>query len=277
MNVSPMHPGFLEITLISAQDLHPVSKHMKTYAVVWLQHDENNKQATNVDQAGGTNPSWNHRFTFRASKKFLNSEDAAISIEVCAAAWKKDATVGSVNVLIKDILELPSKGADATGTVALPLRRPSGKSQGLLNVEVSLKLTVEDHSGSLVNGNSLCNSDVGPSASIVAAAIAKGLYTPPVTNPSEEAERIKEWTKKEREKEALERLQKEAPARSFSASFQSRKSSRSRSSKGKKSEGTKLFACLGCEIAILAAEVAVGMKVVGGGKVGRNVEIKFVI
>ncbi|GMI65632.1 hypothetical protein like AT3G04360 [Hibiscus trionum] len=244
-----MPSGILEVTLVSAQDLPSVSKNMKTYAVVWLENDEDNKQATNVDQAGGTNPRWNHAFTFRAGGKFLNSEDAAISVEVCAAAWDKDATIGYVNVPIRDILEMPSSVVtDATGTASFKLRRPKGKSQGVIKIEVSLKLTNEDHSGSIVN-SSLCNSDIGPSASIVAAAIAKGLYTPQVNNetPSEESEQIKEWTKKEREKAAGERR----PIGSIvGAPFQNMKPSRVRSSKGRKGEGKKLFSCLGCEIAI---------------------------
>ncbi|XP_039039476.1 uncharacterized protein LOC120177366 [Hibiscus syriacus] len=228
MAVPPMHSGFLEITLVSAQDLHSVSKNMKTYAVVWLQHDENNKQATNVDQAAERT----RRGTTRSPSE-------------------------------------RSIGGDATGTVAPPLRRPSVKSHGVLNMGVSLKSAVEDHSGSLVNGSSLCNSDVGPSASIVAVAIAKGLYTPPVTNPSEEAELIKEWTKKEREKEALERRQMETEQVLLLRFVPEQETEQRR---------VKVPSCSrvwDVKLRFLAAAVA--MKVVGGGKVGRNVETKFVI
>ncbi|KAK8588896.1 hypothetical protein V6N12_023308 [Hibiscus sabdariffa] len=246
-----MPSGILEITLVSAHDLPSVTKNMKTYAVVWLQHDEDNKQATNVDQAGGINPKWNHAFTFRAGGKFLNSEDAAISVEVCAAAWDKDATIGYVDIPLRDILEMPSSVVtDASGTASFKLHRPKGKSQGVLKIEVSLKLSNKEHSGSIVNGSSLCNSDIGPSASVVAAAIANGLYTPPVNNetPSEESEQIKEWTKKEREKAAAER--RPIVGSIVGAPFHNRKVSRARSTKGRKGDGKKLFSCLGCEIAI---------------------------
>ncbi|GMI79573.1 hypothetical protein HRI_001626600 [Hibiscus trionum] len=203
----PASAGILEITLDSAQDLFPVSKKMKTYAVVWLQHDESNKQATNVDQAGGANPTWNHKFTFRADEKFLNSADAAISVEICAASSHNDDTIGCVNVPMKDIIEFPPAVSDATGIFSVQLRRPSGRSQGVLNMEVSLTLTTtEDISGSMVGG-SMCNSDIGPSASVVAEAIAIGLYKPEAfeQDQSQEATEIKEWTKKEREKAAAER------------------------------------------------------------------------
>ncbi|KAE8725218.1 putative Plasmodesmata-located protein 2 [Hibiscus syriacus] len=241
--------GILDVTLVSAQDLHSVSKHMKTYAVVWLQHDESNRQATNVDQTGGKNPAWNHKFTFLADEKFLNSDDAAISVEVCAAGWDKDATIAYVNVPLNDILELPATVAYTTGTVAVQLRRPKGKTKGILNMEVCLKLIPEGHSGSMVNGGSLCNSDIGPSASVVAAAIANGLYNPQADNQIEEATEIKEWTKKEKEKEEAERRAMKCPAGSIiGASDQNMKP------KGKKGEGNKkLIKILGCEISITYA------------------------
>ncbi|KAE8664129.1 putative low-specificity L-threonine aldolase 2 [Hibiscus syriacus] len=245
----PTSSGILEITLAGAQDLHSVSKHMKSYAVVWLQHDDDNRQATNVDQTGGKNPAWNHKFTFLADDKFLNSDDAAISVEVCAAGWDKDATIAYVHVPLNDILELPATTAFTTGTVAVQLRRPKGKTQGILNMEVCLKLIPEGNSGSMVNGGSLCNSDIGPSASVVAAAISNGLYNPQGNNELEEAKEIKEWTKKEKEKEAAERRATKSPAGSIVGA-----SDPNTNPKGKKNEGNKkMIKILGCEISITYA------------------------
>lgn len=192
----------------------------------------------------------------------VDKDDAVISVEVNAAAWEKDATIGYVNVPLNDIFDSPSA---VTRTLALPLSRPSGRSQGILNMEVSHKITstedynsgsivngsiVKGNSGSIVNGSSLCNSDVGPSASVVAAAIAKGLYKPqvPQQTQSNEAAQITEWTKKEREKELEKKLwPAESPAGSMVAPPYSK---RITSKERKKKEGTKLFSCLGCEIAI---------------------------
>lgn len=228
---------------------------MKTYAVLWVQQE--NKCTTKVDQTGGTDPTWNQKFVFKVDK-----DDAVISVEVNAAAWEKDATIGYVNVPLNDIFDSPSA---VTRTLALPLSRPSGRSQGILNMEVSHKITstedynsgsivngsiVKGNSGSIVNGSSLCNSDVGPSASVVAAAIAKGLYKPqvPQQTQSNEAAQITEWTKKEREKELEKKLwPAESPAGSMVAPPYSK---RITSKERKKKEGTKLFSCLGCEIAI---------------------------
>ncbi|PPD74378.1 hypothetical protein GOBAR_DD28704 [Gossypium barbadense] len=225
MAPSPPTPSrLLEINLISAQDLFSASNNMKTYAVVWVRQE--NKCTTKVDQSGGTDPTWNEKFVFKVDK-----DDAVISVEVYAAAWDKDATIGYVNVPLNDIFDSPSA---VTRTLALPISRPSGRSQGILNMEVSHKLTttedynsgsivngsvVKGNSGSIVNGSSLCNSDVGPSASVVAAAIAKGLYKPqvPQQTQSKEATQITEWTKKEREKEMERKLSVESPAGSIVA------------------------------------------------------------
>ncbi|KAJ0014849.1 hypothetical protein Pint_20360 [Pistacia integerrima] len=198
----------------------------------------------------------------------LSDETSAIMIEIYAAAWLKDALIGSVRVLISHLFGSLSNNASATRFVALQVRRPSGRPQGILNMGITLldntmrslplltelcamggtfsdissirnsidaktkklnkddlelgklnlnnkarknvklrrslsdmtDLTSEDYAkhgvvnvgsmcnGSVVKGNnnngsmvneSLCSSDVGPSASVVAAAIAKGLYKTP--------------------------------------------------------------------------------------------------
>ncbi|XVE62707.1 hypothetical protein DITRI_Ditri06bG0141200 [Diplodiscus trichospermus] len=335
----PTHSRILEINLISAEDLVPVSKTMKTYAVAWV-HPER-KLATGVDQTGGTDPTWNEKFVFPVDDKFLNSEDAKIVVEIYAAAWVKDALIGYANVLIKDIFHFRSltnakMSNSTTRTVTLQIRRPSGRPQGLLNVEVALvdstmrslpqledpktitsqknenhettnaiakisrsqsdrtELTMEDNSekrpgngsivnggsvcngsvvkgnGSMVNGESLCSSDVGPSASVVAAAIAKGLYKPAIPNQpqSKESFKIREWTQKEREKDIdmmLERWRSDISPHA-AAVYQKAKSGKERSLKGKRSNGTKLFSCfsnsLGCEISVSCGG---GKKAYGNG------------
>ncbi|XP_039018896.1 uncharacterized protein LOC120150273 [Hibiscus syriacus] len=307
----PTHSRILEMNLVSAEDLAPVSKNMKTYAVVWIKPDE--KLATGVDQNGGTDPTWKDRFTFKVDDKFLNSEDAKIVVEIYAAAWVKDALVGSVKVLFNDIFHLRSVADAETNnsarrTVTLQIRRPSGRPQGILKMEVALvdstmrsmpqlqyltpettnedgddghrnhetnayakisrsqsdrftQLTSDEYDGhryygsrsscsafkggSMVNGESLCNSDVGPSASIVAAAIAKGLYQPPGNDRphTNETSKISEWTKKEREEELslkLERWRTEIPPPASG-----KRSRKGRRSRNKKSGGFKLFSCFG--------------------------------
>ncbi|CAF1939956.1 BnaC05g47300D [Brassica napus] len=235
----------LEINLISAQDLAPISKNMKTYSVAWINTDPMRKLTTRVDQANRSNPIWNEKFVFRVDDKILDVDASSIVIEIYAAAWAKDALVGTVNVLLSDLFAPWSgfgDGDDGGGgnnnmrLVTLQIRRPSGRLQGFLRLGValldggqrSMPLSVEVFDGSrrdskrgdakmmhrrtnsdqtdlttstndygvktgvvtggggsgggggggvdsMVNG-SLCSSDIGPSASVVAAAIAQGLY-----------------------------------------------------------------------------------------------------
>ncbi|CAG7878411.1 hypothetical protein BRARA_E03452 [Brassica rapa] len=239
----------LEINLISAQDLAPISKNMKTYSVAWINTDPMRKLTTRVDQANRANPIWNEKFVFRVDDKILDVDASSIVIEIYAAAWAKDALVGTVNVLLSDLFAPWSgfgDGDDGGGgnnnmrLVTLQIRRPSGRLQGFLRLGValldggqrSMPLSVEVFDGSrrdskrddakmmhrrtnsdqtdlttstndygvktgvvtggggsgggggggggggvdsMVNG-SLCSSDIGPSASVVAAAIAQGLY-----------------------------------------------------------------------------------------------------
>ncbi|KAL6976761.1 hypothetical protein U1Q18_025547, partial [Sarracenia purpurea var. burkii] len=264
--VSSHHPPFqlVEITLISAQDLAPVSKSMRTYAVAWLHPDR--KLTTRVDSRGNANPTWNDKFVFRVDDDFLNSDSSAVMVEIYTVSWFRDNLVGTVRVLITNLIPPFARIQNNFGTrfVALQVRRASGSPQGILNMAVSLvdtsmrsmpictalsnsaiyaysdptekknkinvddvqdhgdcddkeeakervnakiqlwrsrsertEMNIEEHSfppktgsilngsivngslynGSMLNDSELC-SDVGPSASVVAAAIAKGLYPP---------------------------------------------------------------------------------------------------
>ncbi|XP_018832707.2 uncharacterized protein LOC109000333 [Juglans regia] len=128
----------LEITLVSAQDLEPESKSMHTYAVAWLNPER--KLLTRVDQDGHTHPTWNEKFLFRVADEFLDSDTSAIMIEIYASSWLRDTLVGTVRVLISNLLP-PSSRTEGKATmrlVALQVRRPSGRPQGILNVGVML-------------------------------------------------------------------------------------------------------------------------------------------
>ncbi|KAJ1413862.1 C2 domain [Sesbania bispinosa] len=262
----------LEINIISAQDLTPVSKSIKAYAVAWL-HPER-KLATQIDQIGHTNPTWNEKFVFRVDDQFLNSESSVIMIEIYASAWLRDVLIGTVGVLVSNLLPPSARAGNRKPNlrfVALQIRRPSGRPQGILNIGVALldstmrsmpiyselstsavgywdimdakkkpnhkennensptdsKLltlqrcqsekndsTINDYTYQgagkhgyvlegdsevgvrVVNANdeSLC-SDVGPSPSVVAAAIAKGIYPMPALPPrTAESSTVDGWS-----------------------------------------------------------------------------------
>lgn len=248
-SASPNNNHVLEITLISAQDLSPVCKSLRTYALTWV--DPNRKRTTRVDNQGHNNPNWNDKFTFRVNDEFLNSDTSAVHVEIYTVSWFRDILVGTVKVFLNNILSnrstSPSPSNQSKKFVALQIRRPSGNPQGILNMGVALidkskrsmplfneisplsmdhrdildrKINAQEeddinkkedevqisnriqmwqsHSlgyselndnsgdfpnqagsicnGSIMNGSELC-SDIGPSASIVAAETAKKLHS----------------------------------------------------------------------------------------------------
>ncbi|KAJ1409360.1 C2 domain [Sesbania bispinosa] len=133
--MSMLAPPFqlLEVNLISAQDLAPVSKSIKAYAVAWLNPER--KLTTQIDPDGHDNPTWNEKFVFRVDEEFLQAEDSVIMIEIYSSAWLRDVLIGTVGVLLSNLL---NNRKSKVRFVALQVRRPSGRPQGILNIGVNL-------------------------------------------------------------------------------------------------------------------------------------------
>ncbi|GMI75918.1 hypothetical protein like AT4G01200 [Hibiscus trionum] len=132
----------LELTLISAQGLKKTSKfrRMKTYALAWI--DSTVKVRTGIDRVGGVNPTWNDKFLFRVSPAFLYSETSGISIEIFADGIFRDTLVGTVRLLVCNLLRTGSSliPVRVPSFSAVQVRRPSGRCQGILNVGASVLL-----------------------------------------------------------------------------------------------------------------------------------------
>ncbi|CAN4104537.1 unnamed protein product [Withania somnifera] len=132
----------LEVNIISAQDLEPVSKKMKTYASAWVHPTR--KLTTGVDAEGGNNPTWNDKFVFRVDEEFLQQDTSAVQIDIFSVHWFRDSLVGSVRVLVGNLIppttSRPQHQQHHMGMrfVALQIRRPSGRPQGILNIGVTL-------------------------------------------------------------------------------------------------------------------------------------------
>ncbi|XP_045808191.1 uncharacterized protein LOC123902493 [Trifolium pratense] len=128
----------LELNVISAQDLASLGRNMRTYAVAWVHPDR--KLSTRVDTQGHTNPTWNDKFVFRVDEDFLYSDTSAIMIEIYALHWFKDIHVGTVRVLVGNLIPAPARPFHNDRAplgmrfVALQVRRPSGRPQGILNI-----------------------------------------------------------------------------------------------------------------------------------------------
>ncbi|GKU85664.1 hypothetical protein SLEP1_g298 [Rubroshorea leprosula] len=132
----------LEVNIISAQDLEPVCRKMRTYAVAWV-HPER-KLTSRVDTMGHTNPTWNDKFVFRVNDSFLYGDTSAVMIEIYALHWFRDIHVGTVRVIVGNLIppsERPSNNhyvQVGMRFVALQVRRQSGRPQGILNIGVAV-------------------------------------------------------------------------------------------------------------------------------------------
>lgn len=133
----------LELNVISAQDLAPVSRSMRTYSVAWVHPDR--KLSTRVDTHGHNNPTWNDKFVFRVDDEFLHADTSAVMIEIYALHWFKDIHVGTVRILVGNLIPTPPRLHQFSQQpqvgmrfVALQVRRPSGRPQGILNIGVAL-------------------------------------------------------------------------------------------------------------------------------------------
>ncbi|KAK8308457.1 hypothetical protein V6Z12_D02G059800 [Gossypium hirsutum] len=133
----------LELNVISAQDLKPVCRRkMRTYAVAWV-HSER-KLSTRIDTQGHTNPTWNDKFVFRVDDEFLYSDTSTLMIEIYAVHWFRDIHVGTVRVLVQNLIPPVSQTRNRQELqlgmrfVAFQVWRPSGRPQGILNIGAAL-------------------------------------------------------------------------------------------------------------------------------------------
>lgn len=120
MSSSTLH--LLELNIISAQDLHPVTQSMHTYAVAWV--NPRSKLSTRVDADGHANPTWNDKFVFRIDDDFLRSDTSAVVVDVFSSRFFRDTPVGSVRVLLSSLFPssaLPQPGSSSPHQ-AVPVR-----------------------------------------------------------------------------------------------------------------------------------------------------------
>lgn len=131
----------MEVMIISAQNLKNV-KHinkMRPYAEVYVERDVHVAR-TQVEEHGGTDPTWNEVVTVKFREGLPESDvKAALNVDIYARGRVRDKPVGSARVLLCDVL----KGGDPSEPVDNPIQcttvrvwRESGRAQGLLHLWV---------------------------------------------------------------------------------------------------------------------------------------------
>ncbi|KAL1532804.1 hypothetical protein AAHA92_32771 [Salvia divinorum] len=125
----------LEINLISAHDLPPVSNTLRTFAVAYVSPD--NKLTTKTDHRGHTNPSWHYKMLFHVHKNFLKHDSAALTIEIYNLAWLRDLPIGIARLHL-NTLSPPLTENSGYRRLSLQISQPSGHLKGTVSVGIQL-------------------------------------------------------------------------------------------------------------------------------------------
>ncbi|XWS50479.1 hypothetical protein CRYUN_Cryun12cG0090900 [Craigia yunnanensis] len=132
-------PHEIEITLSSAKDLKNVNwRHgpVRPYVVLWV--DPHNKCSTKVDKEGDTCPIWDETLVIPLSAPI--NDDTALFIDVVHAGSEEDTKplIGSDKLKLREVLDNAGFGERHKKT--LQLKRPSGRPQGKVDVEVLIRV-----------------------------------------------------------------------------------------------------------------------------------------
>ncbi|KAH6803972.1 hypothetical protein C2S51_032219 [Perilla frutescens var. frutescens] len=132
----------LEVTIISAHNLPPVSKMLRTFAVAYVTPDH--KLTTRIDHHGHTKPSWNYKMLFHVDKTFLMQESSVLTIEIYNLAWLRDLPIGTARLHLNTLSPPQRSKNNAYRRLSLHLSQPSGHLKGTLNLGIQLMDDVVD-------------------------------------------------------------------------------------------------------------------------------------
>ncbi|KAG0592772.1 hypothetical protein M758_1G272000 [Ceratodon purpureus] len=132
----------IELNIFSANDLRDVryfGGKMSPYVVAWVHHDL--KAYSPADVKGSTDPSWHTKLLVYCNEDALHHPDeAVIYFELHDAASTSDRLIGALSYPLS---ELPghiasSKEPSEPVFLNLPVKRPSGREQGVLNISLKM-------------------------------------------------------------------------------------------------------------------------------------------
>lgn len=126
----------LEINLISARDLPPLSKVLRTFAVAYVTPDH--KLTTKIDHQGHTNPTWNYKMQFHVELEFLKQESSTLTVEIYNLAWLRDLPIGTAHLNLNTLLSAPPSKNKSGQRFSLQVCRPNGFLKGKVNLSIQL-------------------------------------------------------------------------------------------------------------------------------------------
>lgn len=123
---------FLDVTLISAEDLCINRRLIKKNAFATVETVPNNAQSTSMDRDGGSYPSWYQKFVVPLP---CNTKHLRVEVKCKTAASVR--TIGSVNIPVNDFLEdyIPP---DCLHFLSYRLRERNGEPNGIINLSVQM-------------------------------------------------------------------------------------------------------------------------------------------
>lgn len=127
----------VDLTLSSAKDLKNVNwRHgsLQPYAVVWV--DPKDKSSTKLDKDGDTSPKWNEKLVISLPDPI---DESILFIDIVHFGPSDDTKplIGSTRLQLRDVVDDVGLGERARRT--LQLKRPSGRPQGKVEVEVTVR------------------------------------------------------------------------------------------------------------------------------------------
>lgn len=125
----------VEVKITSAKDLKNINWRygpLKPYAVVWV--DPNAKCSTRVDEDGDTSPYWNDKLVIPL---YSPIDESVLYIDMVHAVGAEEDTkplIGSAKIPLSEVVEEAGVGGEV-----LQLKRPSGRPQGKVKVQVTVR------------------------------------------------------------------------------------------------------------------------------------------
>ncbi|KAB1214010.1 BON1-associated protein 2 [Morella rubra] len=127
----------LEVNVLSATDLKDLNHFSKmgVYVVVSLSGDSQHEQKakTNVDQHGGTSPSWNFPMKFTINESAVRQNRLILEFKLrCERSLGGDKDIGEVYVPVQELLNSIGDGKTLQ-FLSYQVTQPSGQHKGVLN------------------------------------------------------------------------------------------------------------------------------------------------